>query len=126
MALFRDLHEKNLLFRGFIINSTIEIERKIDDLLAGFFCATEEKQNELKELLLFTERISFDHKREMLSNILQSKYPDFIEQNKSLIRDLEDIAPHRNRFAHLEIVLAKDLDEKNKKILSLRNTQKES
>ena len=114
MALFRDLHEKNLVLRGFILNSTVEIERKIDDFLAQYFCETQEKQNELKELLFFTEKINFDYKREMLSNILQSKYQDFIAQNENFVRNLGEIAPHRNIFAHLEIVLGKDLDEKNK------------
>ena len=92
--------------RGIIISHTIYIERKIDEFLSNHFCEKMERKNELCELLLFTERITFDMKKQMLYAIVKEHYKQFIKDNETFLQDMEAIAPHRNIFAHLEIDLS--------------------
>lgn len=103
MALFRNSHEKRLMLTGYIIYATVEIERKIDEFLANHFCASESKATQLKQVLLFTERITFDAKKDMVNSIVKNDYPIFIKENPNFINMLSHIAPHRNIFAHLDI-----------------------
>ncbi|RYE18328.1 MAG: hypothetical protein EOP42_30850, partial [Sphingobacteriaceae bacterium] len=87
-----DSFEKSvIMLRGLIINHTIEIERKMDNALANHFCGNLERKNELCELLLFTERITFDMKKQILYSILQTHYKGFIEENPEFMPSLEDI-----------------------------------
>lgn len=108
MALFRNLHEKNLMFRGFVLDSTIEIERKMDIVLSIYFCDSEEKRILIRELLFYTEPISFNVKKELLITIISNTYQDFFTQNKTFKGDLDKIQSERNTFAHSEL----DLNEK--------------
>lgn len=98
-----DTFDQDVIFlRGTILTGTITIERKMDEFLSSYFCANKKKKNELCELLFFTERISFDIKRQILQVILSSHYGDFLKKYPDFFSRLESIVPHRNIFAHLE------------------------
>jgi SAM-dependent MidA family methyltransferase len=110
MPLFRNEHEKRLLLTGYIIYSTVEIERKIDNFIAKHFCKSKKLANQLKQTLLFTERLTFDAKKDVLISVLKNDYKRFIEDNPKFIANLSEIAPQRNVFAHLDVDYgAKDL-----------------
>jgi hypothetical protein len=111
MALFRNFHERHLMMKGYVLYATIEIERKIDDLLSLYFCNTEVKQNEIKEFIFYHERVTFDFKRELFNLLAKKYYVDWIEKQPDILRTLENITPHRNRFAHLEVSEGKELTE---------------
>lgn len=99
----KELDKAVTFLRGKILSDTVEIERKVDNFLSLYFCSTDEKKNELCELLLFTERITFDIKKQMMYAILQNHYKPFLIENPDLIAGLEELIPHRNIFAHLEV-----------------------
>lgn len=102
MALFRNQHEKRLLMTGYVIFATVEIERKMDKLIAEFVCGSIEKADILKQGLLFTERITFDAKKDLLLLIIKKGYSKFYKDHPEFTKLLSTIAPHRNIFAHLE------------------------
>lgn len=94
-------HLDNLLFIGFVVSQTVIIERKIDDCLAKHFCVSKKRQKDFKQILLYTERMTFNFKKEALVFLMNEYYKDFLKEHK-IIPMLEEIAPHRNVFAHLE------------------------
>ena len=98
------LHDNQSLFRGEILNTTVSIERKIDNYLSTHFCATKKKKDQLNELLLFTEKISLDMKRQIFIIILKLNKSEFLQKNPEFLKHLENIVPHRNIFAHLETI----------------------
>ena len=109
MALFKNFHERHLMMKGYILYATIEIERKIDEILSLYFCNTQTKQDEIKELIFYHERITFDFKRELFSIVSKRYYTDWLKEHPTVLKNLEAIAPHRNRFAHLEMIEGKEL-----------------
>jgi hypothetical protein len=97
-----------ITMRGIIIAGTIEVERKMDDFLSSHFCASIDRKNELCELLFFTERITFELKKQMVFALLDTDlYKGFKKQNDNFVQNLEDITPYRNVLAHLEIEIDK-------------------
>lgn len=97
--------------RGKILGLSVEFERSLDDFIAAHFCKDEIREMELKELLLFTERITLDSKRAIFCVIVQKHYPQFLEQNADCLDEIGEIIPHRNVLAHLEINLEKSVWE---------------
>jgi len=105
------IHEtfsRSIHMRGQVLDSMIDVERLIDDLLSFYFTSDDIKENELKEMLWHTERINLGSKKEILFLILNSHYKRWLNQNPNFITSLQEIIPHRNIFAHLELDLSKE------------------
>lgn len=83
--------------RGNLLAATVEIERKMDEYISGYFCDDVKKKSELCEMLLYTERINLDLKTQILDMILGEDTPI------GLITNLRAIVKARNVFAHLEL-----------------------
>lgn len=109
---------KNLsTLRGYILSMTVQIERKIDNYLSNYFCASLKKKNQINELLFFTERITLDMKRQVFVSILKSNNSDYLKANPDFLKKLEDVIPHRNIFAHLEACSIHELTREDRKKL---------
>lgn len=111
------LEKKSVQMRGNIIASTIEVEMLIDDYLSAYFCKESQKANQLKELVLSSDRLSFGSKVDIVIVLVKSnktfvsKYPDFVKNITGLLK-------HRNVFAHSEIKT--DLENESNEITFVR------
>lgn len=120
---FPTSHAYNLLlanqkfFRGEILALTVAIERQIDNYISQYFCADTKKSNELNELLLYTEKITLDMKRQIFTHLLKKNNSQFLKAHPDFLKYLEEIVPHRNVFAHLEVIDIRDLEQMDKKKL---------
>jgi hypothetical protein len=98
-----DLLSNSAHLRGRIIDGTIQVERLIDDYLAKYFCQSQRKSNELKELFFSTNSVVLDAKRSIFSVVIKRENPDFVKLNPKYLSRLDKFIPHRNIFAHAEI-----------------------
>jgi hypothetical protein len=104
-----------LLLRGQILSSTVMIERKIDEYLSTYFCGSISKKNQLNELLFYTEKIALDMKRQIFVHLLKANNSPYISKNPEFLKYLEELVPHRNIFAHLEVIDINDLPVEDRK-----------
>ena len=86
--------------RGEIISRTVNLERIIDTVIASYFCHDTVKRDELLFLLLSTERISWENKRQIMQWILEKYAPDLKKQYPDIFKDLQEIGEFRNVLAH--------------------------
>ncbi len=105
------LLEHSVKLRGILLEATIEIERKMDRFLSNYFCKDEITSNELLEFLWMSERVTLGSKKDILFYVLDAHYKDFLKAFPEFKSSLEDLVPHRNIFAHLEI--DRDLSDYN-------------
>ncbi len=91
--------------RGEILSSVITLESSLNLVLAQHFCHGNEMTSALVEMVFATKRITFDHKREILKGILKIYYPPPVKfkDEKFLENKIEEIATHRNIFAHFPL-----------------------
>lgn len=115
----KNLIEDVSMIRGFIITDTIQLERTIDDILARYFCDTRKRQNDLKEMFLSTEKMSFEMKRQVLKVILERVMPDFEKSFETLNKYLIAVMEQRNIFAHYELDVSKVAMKKYPKEIGL-------
>jgi hypothetical protein len=113
---FRFIYERytNMAFlrRGLIINETIMLERLIDDFIIEHFCKDQEKQKELRELIIATNRMIFENKIQVLKVLLERHHKYVLEANPKLTSEiLEKIIPERNVFAHYWLVTSAEIVE---------------
>jgi len=90
--------------RGEIVGVTIMVERAIDRYLSNYFCSTDQKRQEFKELMLFSERITLDAKKEIFIAIIKMRQPAYLINNPDFLPLLTKTLPHRNIFAHLDLI----------------------
>jgi len=88
--------------RGGIIDYSIKIERVMDYYIAHRFCKGDAGLTiGMMELMLSTNRIIFDEKRQIMEFLVDEYDPDYKKRNPTLFNDLERrIIPKRNFFAH--------------------------
>ena len=87
--------------RGIIIDETITLERIIDEYISKYYCSNEESSKELMEMLLCTNKITFENKMQIFKVIIDKKKDDFNSRYPTFISDiLHKIIPQRNIFAH--------------------------
>ena len=89
--------------RGLVLDLTIDIERRIDDCLSEYFCKNEKVAIDLHECLWATERITLGSKKDILFILLKRHKPEYLKLNPTFLGLLDNLIPHRNIFAHLEI-----------------------
>jgi len=96
-----------ITLRGIIIATTISVEQQMNEFLGRHFCSSEQRKNELCELLFLTERSNFEYKKQITIALLDKHYKPFKYHNKKFVQYLSDISPFRNIVAHLDIELDK-------------------
>lgn len=86
--------------RGEIIARTVNLERIMDTLIANHFCKAKKKRNELLFLLLSTERITYENKRQILQWIWTTHCPERFKEYPTIFKDMQEIGEFRNTLAH--------------------------
>ncbi len=89
--------------RGALINEVITLERMIDYFIACHLCQTEEKRQEICELILGTERMTFGGKKQVFEALRNKYYSTDIKTTKKIATSLQSIVNRRNRFAHMQL-----------------------
>jgi hypothetical protein len=56
------------------------------------------------------EKITLDIKRQMFTLLVKKHNADFVRRKPKFLPQLEDIVPHRNVFAHLELVPLENIE----------------
>jgi hypothetical protein len=98
--------------RGLVINETIFLERAIDDFISSYFCQDSDKKRELMELIIYTNRMIFENKVQVLKFLLERHNPDVLKSSPTFINDiLQKIIPERNIFAHYWLVTSTELTD---------------
>jgi len=97
---YRILDEKSISMRGAIIARTIEVEMLIDKYLSYYFCENFSRAEQLTELVLCSDRLSFNSKVEILLSLLKNNNEEFYNSNKIFVKKMLEIGPDRNVFAH--------------------------
>jgi hypothetical protein len=85
---------------GEIIASVSALERIMDSFIAEHFCKEKDSKKELCNLILSTNRITYESKREVLHHILNKHFPSFIKSHPTVLKDMQDIGELRNVMAH--------------------------
>jgi hypothetical protein len=104
-----ELRYLTYFLRGSILDATIKTERLIDEYLSFHFSRDASTGIEIKEMLFFTERITFGSKKDIFFILLDKYHKDFIKLNPTFKEKLDRLIPHRNIFAHYEIDLSNNL-----------------
>ena len=113
-----DIKELTFYLRGMVLELTIALERNIDRYLTQHFCRNEKTENELTEMFFFTEKTTLGAKKDVLFLLLDKYHKDFLKDNPTFKTRLDNLIPHRNIFAHLEIDYSKmDANDLNFKII---------
>lgn len=90
------------MFRGHVINYAVYLERLMDDAIGIHLCVEPGAKVELMNLILATERITFESKRQVLLYIITEYYPDFISKNPNFFKNVKKYGiEERNHVAHL-------------------------
>jgi hypothetical protein len=99
----KKIYQNSLTLRGIVLDAVVDIERAMDNYIANYFCIDEHRSNELREMLLHTERITLGSKKDVYYLLIRRYNPEYIELNPKFIETLERFIPHRNVLAHLEV-----------------------
>lgn len=92
--------EISAYFRGQIIQEVIEVELRIDVCIGRFF-STEEIDKVIDVIKMFDVSQGMLHTKQLyLSYILNSYYPQILEQFPNFFTQLEEVISIRNRVAH--------------------------
>lgn len=99
--------------RGWVINQTVKIEKKIDSIICDFF--NPEKKNEFNRVLLNSSIVSIGGKMKILRNI--SSF------DNRIIEKINKLSSIRNAFAHLEINDTVEMTVKLNKNFEIEGTE---
>ena len=99
IAAAKELHEKARYLRGRFLNYVAVIERDIAVILTEYFCTEDEAKRELF-FGKVAEKLSLQNKKEILIDIVKNDYPNFWEENKEVLTNLQIIQEFRNKLAH--------------------------
>lgn len=86
--------------RGCVVNESIFCERMVDEFLSNYFCSDIKKKKDIMELLLCTDRITSENKRQVLKKIVENNHKDFSDKYPSLFSDMLKLYEERNIMAH--------------------------
>jgi hypothetical protein len=100
------------IIRGKIIEQAIYIERFIDYYIANYFCGDKRKSFELIDIIISTNKITFDSKLEVFKTITEKYNNQFLINNPQLINRIRKIIQVRNVFAHHQAYLGDEALEK--------------
>lgn len=89
--------------RGEIIERAIYLEREIDKFIAAHFCKTQEVKTEFIELIISTDRMTFEGKRQIFQFLVEKYHKDFLKKNQTIFKDISKVLEYRNKFAHYDL-----------------------
>ena len=119
MSTNKEFANKVVLLRGEIISQVIVLERYIDIYLAYYFTHTDgAKFTEMLELILSSDKMSFDGKRQVFCFLLKKHEPTFIAKYSSISNDLIYILQQRNILAHYIFDLSDEAVRERPEIIS--------
>lgn len=113
---FEELETKSHFIRGYIISEVILLERLIDEYISRYLTTDIEKIKFIREVVLGSEKIVFDNKRQILHQILKVNNIKFLKDNPNFINDLSYLMEKRNNVAHLLMDVTKGKVEKKDSI----------
>jgi hypothetical protein len=116
-----------LQVRGLIIQEIVTMERLVDAYISGYFCPTNEKRGEMLDLILSTNKITYEAKAHVVREILNREFPGKKNEHTALYKDLIYIAEERNKVAHYMIDASQDCIDKfieDKETVSLLKFEK--
>lgn len=108
MDKYREYTNGAITIRGSILDMLIQIEGHIDDYIAVHFCGLFGKPDQLKELILSTEKISMDAKRQVYISIIANNDSEFKKTHKSFDTTFQSVVRERNIFAHARLDKSKE------------------
>jgi hypothetical protein len=94
---------KSTELRGRIIEQAITLERYMDYYIASHFCKDNNLRREFMSLIVSTDRITFESKRQVLKVLIETYNKDFSAANPKIFSDLIKIMENRNQLAHYMI-----------------------
>jgi|ERR1051326_1247729 len=101
--------------RGEYLESFVGLEKMIDFFIALHFCphpADRERAHELLDLIVCTDRITFEGKRQVFKFLVEKYNSVFCTNHKSVFKDLVDFMETRNILAHYVLYAGKDAIER--------------
>ena len=110
---------------GEIISATVGLERIMDSFIGEHFCSDKSKKTELVNLLLSTERITYESKRQVLKWIVETHYPNLKELHPTIFNDMQEIGELRNTLAHGYLNIHNFVEHTHKEILSVKKYKNE-
>lgn len=109
------LKSESAKFRGQVLETTVILEWIMDSYIAFYFV---DKKNESKVeeiiTLILAPRVTYNAKCEIFAHIVDIKHPQFKVANPKYVKDLQNIAEHRNVFAHYPMQISEESIEKFK------------
>lgn len=93
-----DLFDYATFIRGMAINQSVIIEKIIERYIAVMLCEPE-KVDELIDLILGNERITFEAKKQVFK-VMVEKYDNVFAKDGQVFKDLDEIIKKRNIMAH--------------------------
>lgn len=85
--------------RGELISQMVMLEKWVDIYIAQYFCSGN-KVWELMELIIATDRISFESKVQVFKVLIKRHDADFASKNKNMVKEILQMIKVRNVFAH--------------------------
>lgn len=100
--------EYDRLFRSHLLYEAIELEGRLDKIIAWHFCSDEAKHGLLFSLVFREGEIGFSAKIQVLRKLLKNAYPDLKDAFGYMASALHRLRALRNKFAHSQVVLPND------------------
>lgn len=97
--------------RGTLINEIVVLERMVDSYLCTYFCDKEQKRADLLNVVMATERITFESKRQILKVIMEKHDPKTVSDNPDIFKDIQYIGEQRNMLAHYLLYFTPDTEK---------------
>ncbi len=94
------IHERAPCLRGRFLNLVAVIERELALILTDHFYSSDAEKGALFRLGRNRPFFTLRAKREVLPKMVKNDYPEYWDQNREVLKNLEDIAAFRNKRAH--------------------------
>jgi hypothetical protein len=121
--ILKTVEEKSAFFRGSIIQSSIEVELRMD-IIIGRFLSSNNQEKTLDTIGIFdnAESIGFHTKNLAIQYIIKKYFIGFLKENKKLLEDINTIIKIRNLVAHKR----PEFNKNDYSVLSWAKTSKNS
>ena len=105
----KKIHERARYLRGRFLNTVAVIERSLAIILTDYFCTSDPSKREIffKDIVT-SHSFSSRAKKDILVKIVKRDYPRYWDENKTILKDMDDIMTFRNKLAHSIIDVSAD------------------
>lgn len=104
---------QSMKYRGQIIHQMANFERWVDIYLATYFCGNTEKRNQMVDMVLANNRMSFDSKRKLLENVLTKQDIRMSTLSPEFSKDMNNAFRERNTMAHNSVYLNEEAQSRD-------------